>query len=242
MVILLLLLPFSSSSSFFVFCFFFFFFLGGGGGLKIRLLVNKLCLYVIHLFTGLIACTTERHSSCPAGDRPNSFTVTVQCMLLTCAPSSNCATLRGPGGRRCQLDDSHKTCSSNPGGCSCQTPVNGHSVYDRKLTPSRNESASWSCDDTCLDIYPATPHREEGDEDNPVGECHRLVGLVVKVSARVDSRFTRGDFSESSLTRHLKSTTPVATKPGSLQYRVSAGTGWPGVSILSLGEGKSLKA
>ena len=30
--------------------------------------------------------------------------------------------------------------------------------------------------------------------------------------------------------------TPVATLPGAWRYRVSAGTGWPGVSILWLGE------
>ena len=33
-----------------------------------------------------------------------------------------------------------------------------------------------------------------------------------------------------------KNGTPVATPPGAWRYRVSAGTGWPGVSILWLGE------
>ena len=34
--------------------------------------------------------------------------------------------------------------------------------------------------------------------------------------------------------------TPVATQPGSWSYRVSAGTGRPGVSILRLGEVEGL--
>ena len=34
--------------------------------------------------------------------------------------------------------------------------------------------------------------------------------------------------------------TPVAILPGAWRYRVGAGTGWPGVSILLLGEMESL--
>ena len=40
----------------------------------------------------------------------------------------------------------------------------------------------------------------------------------------------------SSHTSDLKTGTPVATLPGAWRYRVSTGTGWPGVSILWLGE------
>ena len=40
------------------------------------------------------------------------------------------------------------------------------------------------------------------------------------------------DFSGSSHTSDLKIGTPVATLPGAWRYRVSAETGWPGVSIL----------
>ena len=80
-----------------------------------------------------------------------------------------------------------------------------------------------------------------------VGFCvsHRLVGLVVNASAsRVEdpgfeSRLRR-DFPGSSCTSDLKIGTPVATLPGAWCYRVSAGTGWPGVSILWLGEMESL--
>ena len=39
-------------------------------------------------------------------------------------------------------------------------------------------------------------------------------------------------FPGSSHTSDLKIGTPVATLPGAWCYRVSAGTGWPGVSIL----------
>ena len=65
----------------------------------------------------------------------------------------------------------------------------------------------------------------------------RLVGLVVKVSVSraedpgLESRFRR-DFSGSCHTRDLKIATPEATLPGAWRYRVSAGTGLPGVSIL----------
>ena len=66
---------------------------------------------------------------------------------------------------------------------------------------------------------------------------HRLVGRVVKASASraedpgFEFRLHR-DFSGSSHTSDLKIGTPVATLPGACRYRVSAGTGRPGVSIL----------
>ena len=42
----------------------------------------------------------------------------------------------------------------------------------------------------------------------------------------------RQDFSGSSHTSDLKTGTPVATLPDAWRYRVIAGTGRPGVSIL----------
>ena len=45
--------------------------------------------------------------------------------------------------------------------------------------------------------------------------------------------------SGSSHTSDLKIGTPVATLPGVWRYRVSAETGWPGVSILRLGDMES---
>ena len=61
--------------------------------------------------------------------------------------------------------------------------------------------------------------------------------LVVKVyaSRAEDPGFKsrlRRDISGSSHTSDLKIGTPVATLPGAWRYRVSAGTGRPGVSIL----------
>ena len=50
----------------------------------------------------------------------------------------------------------------------------------------------------------------------------------------------RQDFSRSSHTSELKIGTPVATLPGAWHYKVSAGTGRPGVSILWLVEVESL--
>ena len=52
---------------------------------------------------------------------------------------------------------------------------------------------------------------------------------------RFESRLQR-IFSGSSHTSDLKIVTPVATLPGAWRYRVSTGTGRPGVSILWLGE------
>ena len=46
-----------------------------------------------------------------------------------------------------------------------------------------------------------------------------------------ESRLRR-DFSGSSHTSDLNIGTPVATLPGAWRYRVSAGNGRPGVSIL----------
>ena len=43
--------------------------------------------------------------------------------------------------------------------------------------------------------------------------------------------FVVGVFSRSSHTSDLKIGPPVANLPGAWHYRVSAGTGWPGVNI-----------
>ena len=64
-----------------------------------------------------------------------------------------------------------------------------------------------------------------------------LVGLVVKASASIvedlgSNPACAGIFSGSSHTSDLKIGIPVATLPGAWCDRVSAGTGWPGVSIL----------
>ena len=80
---------------------------------------------------------------------------------------------------------------------------------------------------------------------SPVYKCmidlydhDRPFGLVVKASAlRVadlgfNSRLGRGDFSRSGHTSDLEIGTQVATLPGAGRYRVSTGTGWPGVTIL----------
>ena len=74
---------------------------------------------------------------------------------------------------------------------------------------------------------------------------HRLIGLLVKESAlRVEDpgfeSHLRQDFSRSSHTSDLKIGTPMATVPGAWRYRVSTGTGRPGVSILWLDEVESL--
>ena len=69
----------------------------------------------------------------------------------------------------------------------------------------------------------------------------RLVGLVVRRPPRErkvpgSNPACAGIFSGSSHTSDLNIGTPVATLPGAWRYRVSAGTGQPGVSILWLGD------
>ena len=75
--------------------------------------------------------------------------------------------------------------------------------------------------------------------------CDRL-GLAVKKYASkaedpgLDCRLHHLAFTGSSHTSDLTIGTPVATLPGAWRYRVSAGTGWPGVSILWLGRIESM--
>ena len=65
----------------------------------------------------------------------------------------------------------------------------------------------------------------------------RLVGLVERRPRRErripgSNPACAGIFSGSSHTSDLKTGTPVAILPGAWRYRVGAGTGRPGVSIL----------
>ena len=69
----------------------------------------------------------------------------------------------------------------------------------------------------------------------------RLVGLVVRRPPRErktpgSNPTCAGNFSGLSHTIDLKIGTPVSTLPGAWRYKVSTGTGRPGVSILWLGE------
>ena len=84
-------------------------------------------------------------------------------------------------------------------------------------------------------------HAWDGTVDVSLLLEDRLVGLVAKRPPR--ERKIPGSnpacavfFSGSSHTSDLKIGTPVATLPGAWRYRVSTGTGQPGVSILWLGE------
>ena len=70
-----------------------------------------------------------------------------------------------------------------------------------------------------------------------VPHLDRLVGLVVRSPPRErktpgSNPACAGNFSGSSHTSDSKIGTPVATLPGAWRYRVSTGTGRPGVSIL----------
>ena len=73
---------------------------------------------------------------------------------------------------------------------------------------------------------------------HPISVClHGLVGLVVRRPPRErkipgSNPACAGIFSGSSHTSDLKIGTQVVTLPGAWRYRVSTGTGRPGVSIL----------
>ena len=73
---------------------------------------------------------------------------------------------------------------------------------------------------------------------------YRLDDLVGASASRADDQgfesYICQDFSRLSHTSDLKIGTPVAILPGAWHYRVSSGTGPPGVSILWLGEMESL--
>ena len=98
----------------------------------------------------------------------------------------------------------------------------------------------------CQSICPFIPTDSASRQPVRTLRPHRLLGLVVKEStSRAEdpgfgSRLRREDISGSSHTSDLKIGTPVATLPGDWRYRVSAGTGRPGVSILWLDEVESL--
>ena len=101
-----------------------------------------------------------------------------------------------------------------------------------------------SCRSNLVTISSQSQDAETRSTD-PCTDPHRLGGLVVKASASgaedpgFESRLRR-DFSGSSYTSDLNIGTPVATLPGAWRYRISTGTGRPGVSILWLGEIDSL--
>ena len=86
-------------------------------------------------------------------------------------------------------------------------------------------------------------HKRESNSGSSAPEAdalttrYRLVGLVVKASPRErkvpgSNPACDGIFSGLSHTSDLNIGTPVATLPDAWRSRVSAGTGWPGVSIL----------
>ena len=70
-----------------------------------------------------------------------------------------------------------------------------------------------------------------------IPSTNRLIGLVVRCPPRErkvpgSNPACAGIFLGSSHTSDLNIGTPVATLPGAWHYRVSTGTGRPGVSIL----------
>ena len=82
-----------------------------------------------------------------------------------------------------------------------------------------------------------TPPCRECLNDSTPAVFRRLAGLVVRRPPRewgpgFHSSVCRGYSSRSGQTSDFKIGTPVVTLPGAWSGRVSAGTGWPSVSIL----------
>ena len=84
---------------------------------------------------------------------------------------------------------------------------------------------------------PLLPDYHGGADDVEMCSVDRLVGLVVRRPPRERkipglNPACAGNFSGSSHTSDLKIGTPLATLPGAWRYRIDAGTGRPGVSIM----------
>ena len=114
----------------------------------------------------------------------------------------------------------------------------------RNITSQSEDSGEASLSSWCF--TPNQPARftqgESGEEtvhktQQVFNTVHRLVGLVVEVSAsrvkdpEFDSRLRR-DFCGSSHTSDLKISIQVVTLPGAWYNKVHAGSGWPSVSVL----------
>ena len=134
-------------------------------------------------------------------------------------------------GRKCILNNIFQSFRSYAAGlycrsCSPQPPKAG------RYWARRSKTSNTYMNECLADVYSYTPFKCFGPRI-----VDRLVGQVVKASAsRVEgpgfeSRLRR-DFLGSSHTSDLNIGTPVATLPGAWRYRVSTGTGRPGVSIL----------
>ena len=90
----------------------------------------------------------------------------------------------------------------------------------------------WWPDNASAPLFPLT-----SCSDRLMHTMDRLVGLVVRCPPREQkipgsNPACDGIFSGSSHTSDSNIGTPVATLPGAWRYKVSAGTGRPGVSIL----------
>ena len=86
-------------------------------------------------------------------------------------------------------------------------------------------------------LSPSRSHTSSHTYTLALSLAHRLVGLVVRRPPRErkipgSNPACAGFFSGSSHSSDSKIGTPVSTLPNAWRYRVSAETGWPGVSIL----------
>ena len=102
---------------------------------------------------------------------------------------------------------------------SCVDTQGGHSAYrlvGLVVRPPRPERQTW--------VWSPL----ESQFVNSLQLSHCLTGLVVEVSA------SKAAWSPSSHTSDKKIGTYKATLPGAWRYRVSAGTGWSSVSMLTV--------
>ena len=100
-------------------------------------------------------------------------------------------------------------------------------------SPSATLQMSSPCPCRCHPPVPADVIPLSLQMSSPCPSKHRLVVKASALRAEDPGFESRaGIFSGWSHTNDFKIGTPVATLPGAWCYRVSAGTGWPGVSIL----------
>ena len=110
--------------------------------------------------------------------------------------------------------------------------MKSHASFFPSFSPSRGWSGSV---DKTLNCGTNSPKFDPMNVS--LSGLNGLGGLVVMAPASraEDPGFEsclRRDFFGSSHNSDIKLGTPVATLPGVWRYRVGAGTGWPGVSIL----------
>ena len=170
------------------------------------------------------------------------------CVVISLTEMIKILTFPGP----CQVTERHLACPVPKDGmwptgrCGRQQP---HTLIARCKAPS---SLSPPPPPPSSSLSSSPGHKKLEMNEEAVGHCWQSRHIVTASMALWSRRPPRerkisgsnpactGIFLGSSHTSDIKIATQVAILPGAWRYRVSAGTGWLGVSILWLGEMESL--